>query len=136
MKKSSKKTEKMTIDDLAVLFNKKFDTVDKKFAVIDKKFDTVDKRFDAVDKRFDAVDKKFDTVDKRSDGLEKSIDDLAIIVANGFEVMGKEIIKLHESDRNIRQDIFNLGDRFPSQTSFDNLSHRVYNLEKKQISKK
>jgi len=40
---------KVTIEDLA--------------GMVKRGFDTVDKRFDAVDKRFDAMDKRFDRIE-------------------------------------------------------------------------
>lgn len=71
-------------------------------------------------------------------------DDLAIMVARGFEGVGKDIKELKkdvgelkknvgelkEGNKNIRKDILNLGDRFPSQFAFNELSSRVYTLEK------
>ena len=67
-----------------------------------------------------------------------TIDDLAIMVAKGFEGVGKDIselkkdvTELKEGNKNIRKDILNLGDRFPSQFAFDQLSKRVYKLEEK-----
>jgi hypothetical protein len=67
-----------------------------------------------------------------------TIDDLAIMVAKGFEGVGKrfdkvekDVEELKEGNKNIRKDILNLGDRFPSQFSFDELSKRVYKIEEK-----
>ena len=72
-----------------------------------------------------------------------TIDNLAVMVAKGFDGIEKDIGELKKdmgevkgNVKNIRKDVLNLGDRFPSQFSFDQLSNRVYNLEKKVISKK
>jgi len=62
--------------------------------------------------------------------------DLAIMVTRGFDKIEKDMVEIKENNKNIRKDIFNLGDRFPSQFAFDQLSRRVYNLEKKVISKR
>ena len=65
-------------------------------------------------------------------------DDLAIMVAKGFDKVNKDVselkkdvTELKEGNKKIRKDILNLGDRFPSQFSFDELSKRVYKLEEK-----
>lgn len=85
---------------------------------------------------------------KKSFGKTKKIttDDLAIMVAKGFdgidknikglkkdmEEVKKEIGELKESNKDIRKDILNLGDRFVSYHMFDQLASRVGVLEKKQ----
>ena len=72
-----------------------------------------------------------------------TIDKLAIMVASGFNGVDsrlskveKDIGEIKESNKEIRKDILNLGDRFPSQFAFDQLSSRVYSLEKKTNKKK
>lgn len=54
-KATSKKSKKMTIDDLAVMVAKGFDEVGKRFNEVDKKFDKVDKRLNEVEKGIDEV---------------------------------------------------------------------------------
>jgi len=74
-----------------------------------------------------------------------TIDDLAIMVANGFDKVDQrfdkvesdvselksDISELKEGNKNIRRDILNLGDRFVSFHTFGQLASRVSNLEKK-----
>jgi len=51
------KKKDITIDDLAVMVGKGFESVDKRFDAVDKRFDGVDKRFDKVEKRLDKIEK-------------------------------------------------------------------------------
>ena len=49
----SKETkEEVTIGELKVWLDGKFETIDERFKTIDERFKSVDKRFDSVDKRF------------------------------------------------------------------------------------
>lgn len=68
-------------------------------------------------------------------------EDLAIMVAKVFENMAtktdikelkKDISELKESNKDIRKDILNLGDRFVSYHTFDALANRVKVLEEKK----
>ena len=93
-----------------------------------------------------SMDKGFKRVENL---IEKRVDELAISTANGFESVNKrfnvvekdiselkkDTSELKESVKGIRGDISNLGDRFPSQFAFDQLSSRVYTLEKKSKEK-
>jgi len=62
-------------------------------------------------------------------------DDLAIMVAEGFDRLEKKIDKevgeVKKSNKDIRKDILNLGDRFVSYHTFDALASRVKVLEEK-----
>ena len=97
MRKSFKKTKKVTIDNLAVM-----------------------------------VAKGFDGIEKDIGELKKDIGE----VKNDVGELKKDMGEVKGNVKNIRKDVLNLGDRFPSQFSFDQLSNRVYNLDKKIISKK
>ena len=57
--------KKVTIEDLAGMVKRGFDSVDKRFEQVDQRFDSVDKRFEQVDKRFEQVDKRFDNLENR-----------------------------------------------------------------------
>ena len=68
-----------------------------------------------------------------------TIDNLAIMVAKGFDGAEKDMIEvnkdigeLKEGNKDIRRDILNLGDRFVSYHAFDQLASRVNLLEKRQ----
>ena len=68
-----------------------------------------------------------------------TIDNLAIMVAKGFDGAEKDMIEvkkdigeLKEGNKDIRRDILNLGDRFVSYHAFDQLASRVNLLEKSQ----
>ncbi len=74
-----------------------------------------------------------------------SVDDLAIMVARGFERIeekfegvdgkfegiNKRLDKLEEGQVKIRRDILNLGDTFVTSRKHDELASRVYVLERK-----
>ena len=59
-KKTEKKEKNVTLNDLAIMVNKGFQSVQDE---MDKRFDEVDKRFDEVDKRFEKVDEGFDNLE-------------------------------------------------------------------------
>jgi len=59
------KKKNITIDDLALMMKKGFDSVDKRFEQIDKKFELVDKRFDLVDYRMNLIEKRIDKMEER-----------------------------------------------------------------------
>ena len=68
-----------------------------------------------------------------------TINDLAIMVAEGFERVDKKFEgvdkrfdKIDENVKDIRKDILNLGDRFVSYHAFDTLANRVKVLEEKK----
>ena len=58
-------------------------------------------------------------------------DDLAIMVAKGFGNVDKRFDVVEKDIKDVRSDIFNLGDRFVSYHMFDKLASRVNMLEKK-----
>ena len=64
-----------------------------------------------------------------------TIDDLAIMVAKGFEdvksELKSEINEVKENIRITRNDVLNIGDKFVSHHTFDQLANRVNTLEKK-----
>ena len=99
MKKSFKKTKKVTIDGLAVM---------------------VARGFSGVDKRFDVVEKDISELKKDVSELKKDVSELK-----------KDTGELKEGNKDIRRDIFNLGDRFVPYHMFDKLASRVNMLEKK-----
>ena len=71
---------------------------------------------------------------KKINKIEKLVEVIAVNVFKLTEDMGqvkKDIVELKESNKNIRNDILNLGDRFVSYHMFDQLSSRVSTLEKK-----
>ena len=71
---------------------------------------------------------------KKINKIEKLVEVIAVNVFKLTEDMGqvkKDVGELKESNKNIRNDILNLGDRFVSYHMFDQLSSRVSTLEKK-----
>jgi len=85
-----------------------------------------------------------------------TIDDLAVMVANGFSGVAnrfdkvevdiselktdvtelkKDMVEVKENVKNIRGDVLNLGDRFVSYHTFDALAGRVKVLEEKKLEK-
>ena len=83
------KNKNITIDDLAVMVKKGFDSVDGRFDGVDKRFEAIDKRFDAVNKRFDKIDRRFDKIEKliltdhkeRIEKLEMEVSELKNLMA-------------------------------------------------------
>ena len=61
-----KKTKGITLDDLAHMMAKGFDSVDQRFDSIDQRFESVDERFDSVDQRFESLEQRMAT----KEGLE------------------------------------------------------------------
>jgi len=81
------------------------------------------------------------TENKKINKIEKLVE---IIATNVFKLTGKvdniekdvselkkDMVEVKGNVKNIREDILNLGDRFVPYHTFDQLSNRVYNLEKK-----
>jgi len=83
------KKKEITIDDLALMVGKGFQSVDKRFDGIDKRLNGMDKRFDSMDKRFDNMDKRFDRIEKlilsehkeRIEKLEMQVKELRDLIA-------------------------------------------------------
>ncbi|MFZ3054941.1 MAG: hypothetical protein WA091_03100 [Minisyncoccales bacterium] len=76
------KKKEVTIDDLALMVRKGFQSVDKRFDEVDKKFDLVDKRFDRMDKRFDRIENLILADHKeRIEKLEMQVKELRDLVA-------------------------------------------------------
>jgi hypothetical protein len=77
-------------------------------------------------------------VNKKNKKINKTDRLVEIIATNVFKIKNKvdniekDVVELKESNQFIRKDILNLGERFPSRFAFDELSSRVYNLEKKR----
>jgi len=69
------KKKEITIDDLALMVGKGFQSVDKRF-------DEVDKRLDRMDKRFDRIEKLILTEHKeRIEKLEMQVKELRDLIA-------------------------------------------------------
>ena len=76
---------------------------------------------------------------KKINKIEKLVEIIAtniLKLTDKVDNIEKDVVEVKENVKNTRKDVLNLGDRFPSQFAFDQLSSRVYNLEKKVISKK
>ncbi|MEK7219394.1 MAG: hypothetical protein AAB687_01825 [Patescibacteria group bacterium] len=79
---------------------------------------------------------------KKIDKIEKLVEIIAtnvlkltedmVEVKKDVKEVKKDVGELKESNKNIRKDILNLGDRFVSYHMFDQLASRVNVLEKKQ----
>lgn len=82
--KTTKKTKKLTIDDLAIMVAGGFAGMDKKF---DKRFNEVDKRLDKMDQRFEKMEQTLYemqsdmlTIKERLNKIEKVLEPLLLIV--------------------------------------------------------
>lgn len=65
--------KKTTIDDLAGMVKRGFDSVDKRFEQVDKRFEQVDKRFEQVDKRFVSVEGRLDHMGAQLSYIERDV---------------------------------------------------------------
>lgn len=75
MKKVSKKSAGVSIDDLAKMVALGFQDMSKKFEGIDKEFQDIDGQFGDIGGRIDLLEKRLVS---RINGLENRIDDLAL----------------------------------------------------------
>lgn len=66
--------DSVTIDELALMVKKGFDSVDKRFDAVDRRFENLEMKFD---KRCDSLEEKFD---KRCDILESKFDSIENVV--------------------------------------------------------
>ncbi len=69
------KKKNVTINDLAVMVGKGFDSVDKRFDGVDKRFDAIDFRLDKIEKLILADHKK------RIERLETEVKELKELIA-------------------------------------------------------
>ena len=69
---------------------------------------------------------------KNNKDSKVTIDKLAIMMNDSFERLEIEVGEVKEGNKDIRKDILNLGDRFVSYHTFDQLASRVNALEQKQ----
>lgn len=78
MTKRSKK--EITVDDLALMVAKGFDSQDKRFDSQDKRFDAQDKAISSLrvetSEGFDRIDKRLIHIDARLDRIEKDIQEI------------------------------------------------------------
>lgn len=75
------KSKNTSIDDLAVMVARGFESMDKRFNSVDERFEAMDRRFDGVDERFERVEERLDKIDSRLDKLE----DKTLVVYTAFE---------------------------------------------------
>ena len=76
---------------------------------------------------------------KKINKIEKLVE---IIAANVLKLtdkvdnMGKDMVEVKESNKNIRKDILNLRDRFVTYHTFDQFASRVNTLEKNKSNRR
>jgi len=80
------------------------------------------------DKKIDHIEKLVETIATTTLKLTEDVTELKFGVAKLEE-------KIDKDTKDVRADILNLGERFPSQSAFNELSMRVYTLEKKVLNK-
>ncbi|HUC88828.1 MAG TPA: hypothetical protein VMR49_02225 [Candidatus Paceibacterota bacterium] len=88
--------------------------------VTNKKNMTIDNLAIMVAKGFESVDKRFDGVDKRFESVDKDIADIKI-----------DLNEVKENLKATRRDVLDLGDRFVPRHEFDNLLIRFGRIERK-----
>ena len=59
MNESKETKEEVTLGELKVWLDGKFETIDERFKTIDERFKTIDERFKTIDERFKSLDKRF-----------------------------------------------------------------------------
>ncbi len=106
MKKNLSKKNGVTIDDLAIMIAKGFDSIEKRLEVVEKRLEVVEKRLEVVEKRLEVVEKRLGSVEERLGSVEENL-------------------------KSTRRDLLNLGDRFVPRYEFDDFKIRFNRLEKK-----
>jgi len=84
------KKDKTTIEDLAGMVQRGFESVDKRFESVDKRFESVDKRFDLLT---DNVNSRFDRVESRLDAIEMELIDIKKKLENVIDRREFETLK-------------------------------------------
>ena len=64
---------KTTINDLAGIVKRGFDTVDKCFEQVDRRFEQVDRRLDQADKRLNHIDLELGRMNARMSIMERDV---------------------------------------------------------------
>lgn len=116
-KQEIKKEKKMTIDDLAGMMTKGFESVYKEIAEGREETNglaiMVAKGFDRIEKRFDTVEGRLGKVEERLDGVEERLENV------------------EEGVQSVRGSILDLGDRTVQRYEFEDLRTRFDGLEQK-----
>ena len=86
-----------------------------------KKINKIEKLVETIAANTLKITYKVDNVDKDVGELKRDVGELK-----------RDVTELKEGGKDIRNDIFNLGDRFVSYHTFDQLAFRVSALEKKR----
>ncbi|MFA6917713.1 MAG: hypothetical protein WC285_02660 [Candidatus Gracilibacteria bacterium] len=70
------KTQRMTIDKLALLMQQEFLHINQRFNELDDRLDSLEKRMDAIEKRIDAIEERLCVVERKISELKISFADL------------------------------------------------------------
>lgn len=68
--KHDKEKKETTLDDLALMVGKGFNSMDEKFKNVDKRFESADKRFDKIESRLGKLEKGQEEI---KDKLDKKV---------------------------------------------------------------
>jgi hypothetical protein len=88
--KSEKKN--ITLDDLALMLKRQFDSIDLRFASVDARFASVDARFDLIDARLEKMATKED-LKSITDRLDRRIEAIEDIILNDHRLRIKNLEK-------------------------------------------
>jgi chromosome segregation ATPase len=72
--------KKVSMEDLAIMVQRGFNSVDKRFDGVDDRFDALEKRVDSLDKSMFEVKLKLESVDERLESIEKTLGPLVLVV--------------------------------------------------------
>lgn len=86
-----KKEGRMTLDKLAQMVTSGFEKMDKRFEEVDLRFEQVDQQLGQVDIRFEQHDRRLQHIEYRLKDIQNDQDELARMVAEGFDELGSEI---------------------------------------------
>jgi chromosome segregation ATPase len=126
--------------------------LDERFAGIGRRFEQIDQRFEQVDRRFEQIDQRFEQVDRRFEQVDRQFAEMRREMHAGFDEVKRHNGVLIEDlryklqlvaegfatfvDGRYAQDQANI-DRRSDETnalirsSYDHLSQRIENLERK-----
>ena len=81
---------KITIDDLAMMIQKQFESIEGRFEGIEQRFNGVEQRFNGIEQRFDGVEQRFNGIEQdigemkgRLKSLEKGQEHVLSVLENG-----------------------------------------------------
>jgi uncharacterized protein YoxC len=128
------KSEKITIEELALITKNGFDGVDKRFEKVEQRFDGVNKRFEKVEQKVDRVIEKVNTLDQKVDNFKEEVIDEVAKAKDTILKSNDEIAILLKDSREEQAMLVGADKRH--QEKLEDHEERIKNLEFKGIAYK